>query len=230
MNPLSDPFREIAVALRGANAFSGIDRLKFTKGLWLAGVNDHDMRGAGLIGHTDQAMFGWCLWQNKKPVDYHVGFVCDRYQPPKRSQLGDRDPRTWEKPDSDPWQFTFYLPLSEPATGKLYIYSTTSGGGRDALASLQEAYADNRQFHPEEAHKLPLVTLAGEHYQHPEYGRVEKPMFEITGWVDPPTNMKAIRPPAPASSMLALEHTKSPPTDSDDEFEKNPVDDSEIPF
>ena len=226
---LMDPFREMAAALRTKSGFGGVPRMKFTKGLWLAGAADVSMNGAELLAHPDQAMFGWCMWQNKKPVDYYVGRVADRYQPPKRSQLGNNDPAKWEKKDSDPWQLTFYLPLTDLGNGALYVYSTTSGGGRDALANLQEAYADNRQFHPQDAHKLPLVKLEREHYQRPEFGRVEKPIFEIVRWVDPPPDMKAVHPPAPASSMLALEHSAA---DSNDKFSENPADglDGEIPF
>ncbi len=222
---LMDPFREMAGALRSRTGFDGT-KLKFSKGQWLAGKDDATMNNAELIARVDQAMFGWCLWIDKKPVDYFVGFVRDRYQPPKRSQLGHTDRTKWLKKDSDPWQMTSYLPLTDPGDGTLYIYSTTSGGGRDALANLQEAFADNREFHPQEAHKLPVVTLSADHYQHPEFGRVETPMFEIVRWVDPPANMKAIRPPAPASQMLAIEHTPQGLPSGD---EPEGYDDSEDP-
>ena len=92
----------------------------------------------------------------------------------------------------------FLSAAGRPNDGELYVFSTSSKGGRDALANLQEAYADNREFHPQDAHKLPLVTLSTDHYTHPEYGRVETPLFEIVRWVDPPANMKAIKPPASA--------------------------------
>jgi hypothetical protein len=50
-----------------------------------------------LVALVDQLMLGWCKWEDKKPVDYHVGFVRDRFKPPKRSELRDADPtrRRW---------------------------------------------------------------------------------------------------------------------------------------
>ena len=208
MELIVDPFREMANALRSRSGFDAT-MLKFSKGLWLAGKDAVQMNDAELIACVDKAMFGWVRWIDKKPVDYWVGYVAERYKPPLRSQLGDNDQTKWPKKGSDPLQMTFFLPLVDPNDGTLYVFSTTSKGGRDALANLQEAYADNRQFHPQDAHKLPLVNLGRDHYPHPEFGRVETPVFEIAGWVDPPANMKAVKPPTSASPMLVIEHTPS---------------------
>jgi hypothetical protein len=46
-------------------------------------------------------MLGWCKWEDKRPTDYHVGFVRDRYKPPKRSELGDDDSSRWERRGGD---------------------------------------------------------------------------------------------------------------------------------
>jgi hypothetical protein len=97
------------------------------------------------------------------------------------------------------------------------IIDWVSAGGKDALANLQEAFADKRQLHPKDADKLPLVSLSGDHYSHPEYGRVETPVFDIERWVDPPGGMKAIKPPAPASTFLAIEHNSGSYVESDGE-------------
>jgi len=237
MGLIVDPFREMANALRSRSGFDATN-IKFSKGLWLAGAAAISMNNAELLGRVDLAMFGWCHWVDKKPVDYFVGYVRDRYKPPRRSQLGDNDPAKWPKKDSDPWVMTFFLPLVDQSDGEIYVYSTSSKGGRDALANLQDAYADNREFHPQDAHKLPSVTLATDHYTHPEFGRVETPLFEIADWVDPPPDMKTIRPPASASPMLALEHTSSGDEpgeydDSEDPASENPgagIDAGEIPF
>ena len=230
MELIVDPFREMANALRSRPGFNATN-LKCPKGHWLAGAAATSTNNAELIARVDHAMFGWCLWVDKKPIDYHVGFVRDRYKPPRRSQLGHTDPAKWPKKGNDPWQMTFYLPLVDPNDDELYVFSTSSKGGRDALANLQEAYADNREFHPQDAHKLPLVTLSTDHYTHPEYGRVETPLFEIVRWVDPPANMKAVKPPASASPMLALEHTSQelPPDDEPGEYDNSENPDSENP-
>ena len=42
------------------------------------------------------------------------------------------------------------------------------------------------------------------HYSHPEYGRVDKPTFDIVGWVDPPDGHKTLEPPTPVTPLLPL--------------------------
>ncbi len=223
-----DPFREMAGALRSRTGFDGTV-VKFNKGRWPAGKEASDMSGRELNAHVDQLMYGYTKWEDKKPVDYHVGFVRDRYKPPKRRDLGDNDSNKWERPDQDPWQLTFFLPLTDPNTGQLFIYSTTSRGGKDALANLQDAYADNREFHPEAASKLPVICLTSNHYQHPDYGRVETPAFDIVRWVDPPKNAKQVRPPAATTAPLALEHAKKHEA-ADEEPDSVGDFEDEIPF
>jgi hypothetical protein len=211
-----DPFREMANAMRSRTGFDGTI-LKFSKGCWTAGKDATDMGDKELIAHVDQLMYGWTKWEDKKPVDYHVGFVRDRYKPPRRRELGDNDPGKCERRDQDPWQLTFFLPLTDPNDGELFVYSTTSRGGKDALANLQDAFADNREHHPKDADKLPLTGLSSDHYPHPDYGRVETPELDIVRWVDAPVNMKAIKPPASASPFLAIEHNSESQPESDSE-------------
>jgi hypothetical protein len=212
----NDPFREMASALRSRAGLPGTV-LKFKKGQWLAGKDHTSMNNAELIAHVDQAMFGWIKWEFKKQVDFNLGFVAQRFHPKMRSELSDTDREQWIK--DDPWQLTFLLPLTDLENGTLFMFSTISKGGRDALANLQDAYADNREFHPEDAHKLPLVCLSGDHYPHPDFGRVDTPTFDLIKWVDPPADFKRIQLPAPASRMLAIEHKAV----ADDELElENP--------
>jgi hypothetical protein len=201
-----DPFRTMAAAMRSRVGFDAT-MLLFKKGHWLCGKDQASMNDEELIALVDQLMFGWCKWENKRPIDYHIGLVRDRFKPPKRSELGDDDSKQWERRDSDPWQFTFFLPLADPETTELYVFSTTSAGGKDALADLSELYADGRE-RQENAGKAPRVALQATHYVHPEFGRVEKPCLTIVDWVDPPA-IKPVRPPASLSQTigaLQLEH------------------------
>jgi hypothetical protein len=197
-----DPFREMANAMRTKQAFDGT-MLKFSKGAWTAGKDGIDMNGRELIALVDRLMFGWVKWEDRRPI-YDVGLVAERFKPRKRAELGDLDRSLWER-DQDPWQMTFILPLSSPQSDELFFYNTTSRGGRDCLANLQEAFADHREAYPDEAHKLPVVQLARDHYPHPEYGRVETPVLDLMYWVEPP-EVKAIKPPAP----LPIEHVATP--------------------
>jgi DNA (cytosine-5)-methyltransferase 1 len=213
-NMNTSAFREMAAAMRSKIGFDGI-MLLFKKGRWTAGKDAIEMNDEELVALVDQSMLGWCKWEDRKPVDYHVGFVRDRYKPPKRSELGANDSSRWEKRDIDPWQFTFFLPLADP-DGSLYIFSTTSRGGRDALADLQEAYADHEE---RDAGKAPRVALSVGRYRHPSFGEVETPVFKIINWVDPPA-IRPIRPPASLSLAIAqpaaIEHKRSEVDDADD--------------
>jgi hypothetical protein len=193
----------MAPALRTRTGMPGIV-LKFKKGLWLAGKDNIKMNDVELIAHVDQAAFGWIKWELKKQVDFDLGFVAQRFHPKPRAELGDTDRELWIK--DDPWQLTFLLPLSDPENDQLYTFSTTSKGGRDALANLQDAYADNREYHPADAHKLPRVCLSGDYYPHPDFGRVDTPVFDIVGWVNRPADFKPIQLPVSASRMLMIEH------------------------
>jgi hypothetical protein len=173
-----------------------------------------------LTALVDDTMFGWTKWEDKRPVDYALVRVADGLKPPKRAQLGDHDQSLWMF-DKDPWQFGFYLPLADDA-GQLFVYSTSSRGGKDAIANLLEAYGDFCE--QESINKLPLVGLSSDHYPHPEYGRVGVPIFEILRWVDRPADIKQIKPPASAAPLLAIDHVAEPPAEK-----KNALDD-EIPF
>lgn len=206
MTNTNDPFREMAQAMRTRTGFDGTI-LKFAKGNWTAGKDGIGMNDAELIALIDRLMYGFIKWEDKHAVDFHIGFIADRFKPPKRGQLGDTDRSLWDKPNQDPWQMTFVLPLTHVAEGELYFFSTSSQGGRNCLASLQEAYADHRELHPQEAHKLPRIVLAADSYNHQDYGHVDVPLLDITGWVDPPTKnpkIKAIRPPAPTTPLPAI--------------------------
>jgi hypothetical protein len=202
-----DPFREMAAIMRGRQGFDGT-LLKFNKeGLWLAGKDGVQMNGVELIALVGESMLGFVLWQNKKPLDYHMGFIRDRYQPPRRELLGHLDRKRWRNTKDDPWQFTHTLPLFDAEESKAFFYSTTSKSGRDCLANLFDAWVSNKETHPKDADKLPLVTLAADSYQHPDYGRVNIPLLEINGWVERPADAKSIMPPVSSTPLLLLEGT-----------------------
>jgi hypothetical protein len=214
----------MAAAMRGRVGFDAI-MLAFKKGFWTAGKDAVDMDGEELIALVSETMFGWVKWQDKRPVDYRVGFVRDRFEPPRRDELGDDDSSQWERRGGDrvdPWVFTYFLPLVDPETGTLYIFSTTSGGGKDALADLQELYADGLEL-PENAGKAPLVALSGDSYPTRDYGEIQRPIFKIVAWVDRPA-IKPIRPPV--SAALAIGRVAAPLI----EHKRNDIDDPDIPF
>jgi hypothetical protein len=97
-----------------------------------------------------------------------------------------------------------FLPMLD-SSHDVFTYSTTSGGGRDCLANLLDAWVQNKMAHPEDANKLPMVTLSSDSYVHSEYGKINVPMLEIDEWVEPPANLKSVIPPASSSALMLVD-------------------------
>ena len=60
-------------------------------------------------------------------------------------------------------------------------FTATSLGGKRAVQELALAVA--AQADKDAAHIVPVVTLAKDHYQHREYGKVYVPVFKVQEWV-----------------------------------------------
>jgi hypothetical protein len=205
-----NPFREMAASVRGKTGFDATI-LRFNGGDWTAGKDNINMNDEEFIVLADHLMLGWCKWQDGKPVDYRIGLVRDRFKPPHRGELGDNDVSRWERRGNerkDPWQFTYYVPLVDPRTAQLYIFLTTTDGGKEAWADLSAAYADS-QDQQDTVGKMPRVALCSDDYIGQHGGTVHKPIFKILGCEDPPPGLRPIRPPIPAA--LAIEYGASQP-------------------
>ena len=119
----NEVFREAALAMRSRNGFDA-KMVSFRKGSWSSGKDGADMDGAELIALVHDLMVGWTKWLDRRPADYRLGFIRDRYRPPMRGDLGDNDSALWERRNReavDPWEFSFYLPLFDAAAGQTYI-------------------------------------------------------------------------------------------------------------
>src|SRR5262245_56269589 len=184
-----DNFRAFASAARVKQNFEGTI-LKYIKGNWSAGKDGADMNGAQLTALVEQLAIGWTKWIDRRPIDYRVGFVSDGFTPPRRQDLDMQDENNWardyEGRPRDPWQFGMHLPLLNEE-GEQYIFSTSSQGGRNALANLADAYADKRMS-SNGKNLCPLVELGTESYDHRSYGTVNTPTFDILKWVEPPAD------------------------------------------
>ena len=181
-----DPFKQMATAMKTRGSFDAT-LLVFKKGYWTAGAAASAMDNVQLIALVDDLMTGWAKWEDKSTTDLIIGRVADSYAPPRRNELGDTDSSLWSN-GKDPWSFNFYLPLVDPQTSQVYVYTTSSPGGKDAIGSLLEAFTDFRE--QEKNDKLPLVNLSNDHYPHQQFGRVDVPIFEILGWQERPPNVK----------------------------------------
>jgi len=189
-NELSDPkteidnYRAFANAARARQNFEGTI-LKYTKGNWSAGKDGRHMNGTTLVARIDQLAVGWTKWADRRPVDYRVGFVSDGFRPPRRQDLDELDEATWPTDGGgrprDPWQFGMHLPMIDQETEEQFIFSTSSQGGRNALANLTDAYIEHR----EQGNKgCPFVELNSDDYDHRSYGTVNIPLLDIVGWDD----------------------------------------------
>ena len=154
-------------------------------------------------------MHGFQKFENKRPI-YVIGRICDGYVPPERSTLGNTDKNRWHG-GKDPWQSVVLLPLYDPASREPFIFTSTNDGGKDAVTALVDAVVDNATSHPDDADKLPICELSGDHYENSNGKTIYTPIFEIMGWTERPAAVRRIRPPP--IDMLALEH-KSEPAES----------------
>jgi hypothetical protein len=99
--------------------------LKFNKGRWVTGGANNELvevePGTKLIVNMASLMVGWQKWQNDRPVDSHMGYVNENYQPPLRRTIGDnKEDGGWE-PDEDgvlrdPWQPSNMVVMRELGT------------------------------------------------------------------------------------------------------------------
>jgi hypothetical protein len=161
--------------------------LKFVKGEYKV-MDDKVPLGTQYIAHTTQLTFAWVKFVDNKVVDKRHGKAADRFVPPKREELGDNDQSKWEIRDGemkDPWSFQHLLPLEDPETGEVVIFTTSSIGGQVATQELVRAYAQRVRRKGSSA--LPIVELAVAKLKTRKFGDVARPHFEVTGWEDTPS-------------------------------------------
>jgi len=157
--------------------------LKFSKGDWLAGMDNETVpEGTLFVANMDEMLVGWIRWEDSMPKEHAMGRVSSGYQPSKRKDLGDIDEADWELDESgkprDPWQFTNYLVMVEAETGQLYTFTTSSKGGLGAVGELCKAFGRYMRQHPD---VFPVVEIGVSSYQHRDRtrGRIKVPTFKI---------------------------------------------------
>lgn len=180
----ADPFQAFADAVAPQYIVGKL--LKFSKGDWLAGENSEpvDQKASFIVG-MHALLTGWVRWREFKPVEHAMISIGSRLLPPRRHELGDNDPSTWETDDRgekrDPWQFTSYLPMIADDDREVFTFTASSKGELGALGKLSRAYAAHRRSAPGQ---LPVINLGSSGYPHShrEYGYVKTPLFLVTGW------------------------------------------------
>ena len=173
----TNPWIEIGTEL---DKYLGAPLLKFTKQGEFA-VSDIDAVAAGTrcTVHCDMMEIGWIKWSDGRPTgDSKVGLVADKFIPPQKSDLPDRDETQWEIQDGeprDPWSFQMSVPLTLlTAGGETFKFATGSKGGLRCLSGLTRAYGKRVQAKGDAA-GLPIVELRPDSYKHKDYGKIFSP-------------------------------------------------------
>ncbi len=127
---------------------------------------------------------GWVRWFDSRPVEHRIARLIDRPPRVTRADLGHLDKSVWEADlhdnARDPWAQTERMVMRETGdNGDLVTFTTSSTGGRVALAKLCGIF--NRESKKHES-QWPVVQLDTETYTHNRYGEIAKPVFHITGW------------------------------------------------
>ena len=153
--------------------------LKFADWRWTAGKEATAVPDSTrLIAMATIAL--WTRWEDGKPVEYRIREAGHRL--PERDELGYDDQSEWEigpgGEPQDPWRNTRLVYLVHPRTAEAFTFSTSSWGGRGAVADLGDQIARMRNVHPD---AVPIVELRAAEMP-TKYGRKSKPVFKIVGW------------------------------------------------
>jgi hypothetical protein len=153
--------------------------LKFADWRWSAGKEAEAIEdGTQLVALSTVA--AWVRWEGGKPVEYRTREPGRRL--PDRNEIGHLEEATWEQGPGggprDPWQQTRMVYLADPGTGELFTFSTSSGGGRNAVIDLADNIARMRFAHPR---AVPLIELRSAEMK-TKFGNKSRPVFKIVGW------------------------------------------------
>jgi hypothetical protein len=175
--PLDDGWAD--AANEAAERFIRGKILKFSDWRWTAGKEAEPLEhGTRLVALGTVAM--WVRWEDGKPVEYRTRQPGQRM--PERDELGYDDESAWalglnDEPQ-DPWRNTRLVHLVDPQTAEAFTFSTSSWGGRGAVADLGDQIARMRKVHPD---AIPLVELRAAEML-TRFGRKSKPVFKVVAW------------------------------------------------
>lgn len=142
--------------------------------------------GTLVVGQMGFLSHVWSRWQDQKRTGRETALIGNWETPLRRDQLGDLDRDMWETDDEsgepkDCWQMSFELPMTNVETDELWIYSTASKGGINAIRKLSGLYGRGRIKHPD---CYPVIELGSSSYQHSirSRGTINIPLLTITDW------------------------------------------------
>jgi hypothetical protein len=188
--------------------------LKFADWRWTKGEGIELEAGTQLVA-LGMAR-GWIKWVDGKP-NYQLSILVLPGKPmPEREELGDLDKSKWEPgPDGitprDPLQNSRFVYLVDPETAEAFTFSTSSWGGRGAVADLGDQIGRMRIAHPG---ALPIVELSSAPMM-TKFGRKSKPFFKVVGWKqgDGGTEPRVTPPKVTGGNGIAPQITATPRTE-----------------
>ena len=164
---------------------AGFDRmLKFNKGDYTDSDSQPVSIGTEFIAHVSSVAKNW--------IKFRDGTVKDRklFRPgqivPLREDLDDRNEDTWENGldgrPRDPWVLQSLLPLEAAKDGEIYVFVTSSFGGKRAVGDLCKAWG--RRYARDPNPPMPIIKLAVADMPTKKFGKVKRPEFKIIGYGD----------------------------------------------
>jgi len=175
--------------------------LKFRKGAYFSGEEIVPL-GTEFIAHAIGWIKSWIKFVDGEVVERKIYRIAMGERPPEREDLGDLDKDQWPEgidgQPADPWSLHYLLPLEKISDGDVVIFTTSSIGGRRAVADLCAAYA--KRTAKRASCGQPIVTLGTAEMPTRKFGKVLRPQFVIVGWDDPVSDFNTA-PPAIASEL-----------------------------
>ncbi len=179
---------------------AGFDKLlKFKKGDYLIGEELIPL-GTEFVAHAIGWTKCWIKFVDGEVAERKVYRISQGEKPPEREDLDDLEKDNWPegidgKP-ADPWSLQYLVPLESISGGEIVIFTTSSFGGRRAVADLCAAYAKRTKKIANSGQ--PIVKLAKAEMPTKKFGKVPRPQFEIIGWDEPSKDID-VAPPATTS-------------------------------
>ena len=197
-----DP-KKMAVALKQAakaaapmTAFLGMDK----GGVWTYGMDGNEVgEDDEFLVHPGGFVHGWVAWADTELAGVSAAKLGE-------TMVGVGQPMP-DEPDEVPpkcraWQTQMGMSLVDADGGSQMTYSTTSVGGKRAVANIASLVAD--KLMEEDPKCVPVVTLGCESYKHAKYGKINNPIFNVVRWVAIPTaGQTAAQVAKPAAKKIA---------------------------
>lgn len=190
-------------------------------GLWVFGQTSEEVQpGSKWVVNPMTLAHGWCCWvegETKNTLAGDVMVSMSEWLPPQPTPV---DGYAYKEQRAVELKC-----ITGEDTGTEVVYKVNSYGGIQAFTGLISAI-QQRLTTP---HPCPVLVLDSEYYQHPKWGRVDKPILSIVAWADmygqvegsapapvaapvqEPAAAPAPPPPPPSQPVQAPARKKKPP-------------------